>query len=200
MGFRFGSHVPRQGMRNPGSWVVDTGAATAPVLGGADEVKVCPHLHARAAIDVDALQYLALQIYEKNVQPVGRRYASDDERLPVAGLVSGDEGRVAGDGAPRPADGSKAAELRGREPQQNLPQHILGQSNEETLQSNRSMWWLLVDLVEAGGGVRAYQRKGRVGNGDGVRRWPSPAGSTRPSAWRWGDSELRAAAGLRDEG
>ena len=57
-----------------------------------------------------------------------------------------------------------------------------------------------VDLVEAGGGVRAYQRKGRVGNGDGVRRWPSPAGSTRPSAWRWGDSELRAAAGLRDEG
>jgi len=143
MGFRFGSHVPRQGMRNPGSWVVDTGAATAPVLGGADEVKVCPHLHARAVIDVDALQYLALQIYEKNVQPVGRRYASDDERLPVAGLVSGDEGRVAGDGAPRPADGSKAAELRGREPQQDLPQHILGQSNEETLQSNRSMWWLL---------------------------------------------------------
>ena len=195
MGFRFGSHVPRQGMRNPGSWVVDTGAATAPVLGGADEVKVCPHLHARAAIDVDALQYLALQIYEKNVQPVGRRYASDDERLPVAGLVSGDEGRVAGDGAPRPADGSKAAELRGREPQQDLPQHILGQSNEETLQSNRSMWWLLSRFSRGGRGSQSIPEKGASRE---RRRRPAVAVASRiDAAQRMAVGRFRAASSGR---
>jgi hypothetical protein len=48
----------------------------------------------------------------------------DDKRLRVASRVGGGEVRVGEDGAPRPADGAEAAEVLGRDPQQDLVQRV----------------------------------------------------------------------------
>jgi hypothetical protein len=71
------AQVPRQGVRNPSSWVDDIGTATVQVLGDADQVKVCPHLHVQA-FAVDALLDVALQIYEDVHSVAGRRGGAED--------------------------------------------------------------------------------------------------------------------------
>lgn len=54
----------------------------------------------------------------------------DDERLGVAGRVGGNEVRIGEEGAPRPADGAEAAEVLGRDAQQDLAQHVGGQGQD----------------------------------------------------------------------
>jgi hypothetical protein len=53
--------------------------------------------------------------------------AGDDERPGVAGSVGGDELRIGEEGAPRPADGAEAAEVLGRDGEQDLVPGVDGE-------------------------------------------------------------------------
>lgn len=109
----------RQIMRSSGGQVEQS---EGPAIGSAEEV-VVHGFHPPALRSMDLLEKAPREVHDV-AKGVRRHVADDDERLRVMGRVGGDEVPVVEEAVPPPTDSAAAAEVLGRDTQQNFIQRV----------------------------------------------------------------------------